>query len=116
MADLREFFEAVENNEKLAEKLNEAKSPSEMAKIAQSEGYAVTEEEMKEFFMKAVSGGLSWKDLKKTMNDAWDSVGNKTEKLLNNGKKKVNEYLPTFEKKVKEGIHKLNEFFDEGND
>lgn len=81
MKDLKAFLEEVAKNEALAERMNGTKDVSEMVQIATDEGFEVTEEEMTEFLMEAVSGGkgFDWRqaglDLARdTLNSAGDAL------------------------------------------
>ena len=58
MKGLKEFLEVMGKDKELSAKVKGAGDVKEMVKIAKEEGYAVTEEEMNEFLLEAVSGGL----------------------------------------------------------
>ena len=57
MKDLRAFLEAMATDKVLAEKVGDANGAKEIVEVAKEAGYAVTEEEITDILMEAVSGG-----------------------------------------------------------
>lgn len=82
MKDLRAFLEAMAKDKVLAEKVGDADGAKEIVEIAKEAGYAVTEEEIIDILMEAVSGGKSkydaafWTDIGLTViNTTGDFLG-----------------------------------------
>lgn len=55
---LKEFLEVMGKDKELSAKVKGAGDVKEMVKIVKEVGYEVTEEEMNEFLLEAVSGGF----------------------------------------------------------
>lgn len=55
---LKEFLESLKSNKELAEKLSKLDDAKEIVALAKENGYEVTEEEVMDMKMEAVSGGL----------------------------------------------------------
>lgn len=60
MKDLKAFLEVMGKDKEFSEKVRGAKDVKEMVEIAKEEGYSVTEDEMNDFLMEAVSGGFNF--------------------------------------------------------
>lgn len=94
MKDLKGFLEAIYNDKKLAEKVNEAKDVKEMVKIANEAGYAVTEDEMNDFLMEAVAGGKA--TLRSIIKDAgswFEKTGKKAGKWFKKAGNDINDFF-----------------------
>lgn len=60
MKGLKAFLEVMGKDKELSEKVRNAKDIKEMVKIAKRADYEVTEEEMNDFLLSAVAGGVNF--------------------------------------------------------
>lgn len=58
MKTLEDFLKDIDTDESLKSSLEDAESVNDLCKIAQKYGYNFTEDEMVEYYLDAVSGGL----------------------------------------------------------
>ena len=90
MKDLKAFLEAMATDKELAEKVGDADGAKEIVEIAKEAGYAVTEEEITDILMEAVSGGkidaAFWTDLGVTVVETTGAVLSKVGEASGNEK------------------------------